>query len=121
MISKEKWLEDAITSAAVQFQAVKDKAPFDNNGRSKVPNGTLKLLIAAAAVTFELSTDQTIKAETVRSRFKRGNLDGRVKSPLDAIEPTIVMFCNLANFSGISLDQKSFIKLVNSLIEDSLS
>ena len=111
--AKAKRLEDAITSVTEKFITIKDDL-------KKVPNGTLKGLIADATVTFELTPDQIIKEDTVRTRVKRGkNIDGKFKSPLVAVEPTLVMFCKLANDSGISLDQSSFIKLVNSLIKGS--
>ena len=92
---------------------------------SRLPMGTLRGIIAAAKAKYNLPKSVLIKEATIRSRYKRGNLDPELEqgtpSPLAHLEPYFVaVIIQLAKMRQ-PISSGTGLHLVNSMIEGTQS
>ena len=92
---------------------------------SRLPMGTLQGIIAAAKAKYNLPKSVLIKEATIRSRYKRGNLDPELEqgtpSPLAHLEPYFVaVIIQLAKMRQ-PISSGTGLHLVNSMIEGTQS
>lgn len=88
-------------------------------GRKKLANGTAAKVCREAEEHLSLK-ENSIKVETMLSRYKRGNVDGRGKghvSPVEAMEPILVDFCIKLARMGQPLGKEQVLCLANDLIK----
>jgi hypothetical protein len=72
--------------------------------------------VKEATIKFRLP-EKALNKHSIRSRMRRGNPKGRMKSPLLGLEPLLVEFCILAHRLREPLNRQSFLELANALIE----
>jgi len=111
----EKSYNKAVTHCAEQLATAIQKAKDEGTGN--IGKGVLADIIRQARAKFGISDDTKTSADTVRSRVKRGKLEGKIKSPMDPVEATLVSMCTLRARMGLSLDPKEFLDIANSLVE----
>jgi hypothetical protein len=78
--------------------------------------GTLKALIDEANKKFQLEGDNLIDKDTVRTRAKRGNPSGRMRSPMHDVEPCLIAWCKQRYRMGEVFDAKAFLAQAHSII-----
>jgi hypothetical protein len=106
--------QDACTWASKQLLQLKADAKAKD---VKLAPGTLKSIVKQANIKFRLDDKHLVKQETIKTRVRRGNPTGRMKTPMELIEPLLVGFCIRASRIGEPLNREVFLDLANSLIE----
>jgi len=61
-----------------------------NENLPHLPKGTMKSIIETARKKHNLPDEVKLSANTMRSRIKRGNLDGQIQSPMAPMEDALV-------------------------------
>ena len=115
---KEAVTKESITKAAILYQQACEEA--SKSGKKAVPKGTLERIIADVENEAGLS-ENSISVNTIRSRIKRGNVEGKNSyslSPITELEPLIVEFCIRLAKIGDPLTRKTVIQLANDLVID---
>jgi hypothetical protein len=96
---KQKSLhEEANCWAAKKLIEMQNEAK--TNGLTKLPPKTIAAVIGEANVKFELDESHLLKKHTIKSRIRRGNPSGRMKTPMANVEPLLVEFCILSSQNG---------------------
>jgi hypothetical protein len=102
-----------------KVQLIDKREEVDGN---QLPDGTLKALIKEANAMFKLTGGNVILVEDVRTRAKRGrSITGRMKSPLEAVEPEPIQLCQQLVRMGDPLDPPGFLQLANNIIVDTIT
>ena len=106
----------AIADAAKQYSDA-----LHAHHQRRLPNGTMQQIIAAAKSKYTLADNVVIKAETIRSRHKRGSLNPELEqgtpSPMAHIEPCFSAVILKLSQMRQPITPTTGLLLVNSLIE----
>ncbi|CAB9520434.1 expressed unknown protein [Seminavis robusta] len=84
---------------------------------TRLNQGVSANIVMQANAKFNLEGKEKISAGTVRSRVQRNNPDGRMKSPMDDVEPALVDACNKCARMNEPLSSECFLELAHKLIE----
>jgi hypothetical protein len=106
----------AIADAAKQYSDA-----LHSHHQRRLPNGTTQQITAAAKLKYTLEDNVVIKAETIRSRHKRGSLNPELEqgtpSPMAHIEPCFSAVILKLSQIREPITPTTGLLLVNSMIE----
>ena len=86
-------------------------------GNEKSPAGALENICKEAQTKFRVHLTTALIPGTTRSRARRGNPRGRMKTPVEHHEPHLVALCIESNEANQPLNEQRFLEIANSLIK----